>query len=157
VTGPGRGSTSCVGQVEAVRTEDGMPLRLGDLDWAGALQGPFHPSPSSWADQYLREISGDGVDFGLPRSFGGRITTVVAWSRILADREIVCAFNNDPGASRTVWVTVDAGLNDAVAAYGYDHSSEPGAIGTTTPVEPRNGRAIEVRLPPAGFAVLSPR
>jgi glycosidase len=107
--------------------------------------------------QYLREISGDGVDFGLPRSFGGRMTTVVAWSRILADREIVCAFNNDPVAARTAWVTVDAGLNGGVAAYGYDHCSDPRAVGTTTPVESRNGRAIEVTLPAAGFAVLSPR
>lgn len=107
--------------------------------------------------QYLREISGDGVDFDLPRSFGGRMATVVAWSRILADREVVCAFNNDPFAARAAWVTVDAGLNRVVAAYGYDHSSDPGAVGTTTPVESRNGRAIEVQLLPAGFAVLSPR
>jgi glycosidase len=107
--------------------------------------------------QYLREISGDGVDFGLPRFFGSRMTTIVAWSRILADREVVCAFNTDTAGSRTAWVTVDAGLNDAVTAYGYDYSSDPAAVGTTTPVEARNGRAIEVRLPPAGFAVLSPR
>jgi len=107
--------------------------------------------------QYLREISGNGVDFGLPRSFGGRMTTVVAWSRILADREVVCAFNNDPAAARTAWVTVDAGLNATVATYGYDHSSDPGTVGTTAPVESRNGRAIEVQLPAAGFAVLSPR
>ena len=85
------------------------------------------------------------------------MTRVVAWSRILADREIVCAFNNDPVAARTAWVTVDAGLNGGVAAYGYDHCSDPGAVGTTTRVESRNGRAIEVTLPAAGFAVLSPR
>ena len=60
-------------------------------------------------------------------------------------------------AARAAWVTVDAGLNRAVAAYGYDHSSDPGAVGTTTPVESRNGRAIEVQLLPTGFAVLSPR
>ena len=107
--------------------------------------------------QYLREISGNGIDFGVPRAFGGRLTTVVAWSRILADREVVCAFNTDPVAARTAWVTVDAGLNRAVAVYGYDHSSDPGAVGTTTPVESRNGRAIRVELPPAGFAVLSRR
>ncbi|MET0764623.1 MAG: alpha-amylase family glycosyl hydrolase [Blastococcus sp.] len=107
--------------------------------------------------QYLREISGNGIDFGVPRSFGGRLTTVVAWSRILADREVVCAFNTDPVAARTAWVTVDAGLNRAVTFYGYDHSSDPAAVGTTTPVESRNGRAIRVELPPAGFVVLSRR
>jgi hypothetical protein len=30
-------------------------------------------------------------------------------------------------------------------------------VGITTPVESRNGRAIEVQLLPAGFAVLSPK
>jgi glycosidase len=104
--------------------------------------------------QYLREISGDGTHFGLPRSYGGRITTVVAWSRILADRELVCAVNTDTAAERTVWVTVDAELNDTTKAYVYRHSSDPRTVDTTTPVEARNGRAISVRLPPAGFAVL---
>ena len=38
--------------------------------------------------QYLREISGDGVGFALPTGFGGPVRGVVAWSRILADREV---------------------------------------------------------------------
>src|SRR3954451_9522053 len=45
--------------------------------------------------QYLREISGDGSKFGLSPIFGGRIRSLVAWSRILAGREIVCAVNTD--------------------------------------------------------------
>ena len=37
--------------------------------------------------QYLREISGDGVGFGLPTRIGdGPIRAVVAWSRILDRR-----------------------------------------------------------------------
>ncbi len=106
--------------------------------------------------QYLREISGDGVHFGLPRILGGRMTTVVAWSRILADREVVCAFNTDTVAARRAWVTIDAGLNDATAAYTYRYHSDPGIVGTSTAVAARNGRAIDVGLPPAGFAVLCP-
>ena len=34
--------------------------------------------------QYLREISADGTHFGVPRILGGRMASVVAWSRILA-------------------------------------------------------------------------
>jgi glycosidase len=104
--------------------------------------------------QYLREISGDGRHFGLPQAFGGRLTTVVAWSRILADREVVCAFNTDTTAARTAWVTIDAGLNDVTRAYVYRHHPDAGVLGTATSVEARNGRAVTVSLPPAGFAVL---
>ena len=57
--------------------------------------------------QYLRQVSGDGVSFGYPTSFGGsRIRSIVAWSRILADREVLCAINNDPDTTRSAWVTV---------------------------------------------------
>jgi glycosidase len=106
--------------------------------------------------QYLREISGDGVHFGLPRSSGGRLATVVAWSRILADREVVCAVNTDTAAERTAWVTVDARLNDTTAAFVYRHHRDPAVVGTASPVEARNGRAVSVRIPPAGFVALSP-
>jgi glycosidase len=30
-----------------------MPVRLDDIEWAEALAGTVHPSPSSWADQVL--------------------------------------------------------------------------------------------------------
>jgi Alpha amylase, catalytic domain len=64
-------------------------------------------------DQYLRPISGDGIHFGLSRKFGGRMPSVVPWSRIFLDTETVCAINTDPGSARAAWVTVDAGLHRA--------------------------------------------
>ena len=45
--------------------------------------------------QFLREISGDGVNFGVPQRMGDRMLSVVAWSRIFDDREIVLALNTD--------------------------------------------------------------
>ena len=106
--------------------------------------------------QYLRQISGDGVGFGFPRSFNGRITSIVAWSRILATREIVCAVNTDPSSWQTAWVTIDAGLNGVGDRFMYRHRSD-GAAGTITQVAPLNGFAIQVSVPPAGVAVLVPR
>src|SRR3954451_5441787 len=81
--------------------------------------------------QYLREISGDGAAFGFPRSFDGRIRSLVAWSRILATREVVCVVNTDPGAWLTAWVTVDAGLHAVGDRYAYRHRSDgvPGTVG----------------------------
>ncbi|MDP5181566.1 alpha-amylase family glycosyl hydrolase [Blastococcus sp. BMG 814] len=106
--------------------------------------------------QYLREISGDGVHFGLPRSGGERMTTVVAWSRILADREVVCAINTDPRSERNAWATVDAGLHRDGSGFTYLYHPTPGVSGTATSVETRNGRAVHISLPPAGVAVLGP-
>ncbi len=104
--------------------------------------------------QYLRPISGDGLGFGLPRRIGdGRMTSVVAWSRLLNDEEVVCAVNTDVDAERTAWVTVDAQINTGTTTFDYlftsDESARPAA-----PVESRNGRAVLVTVPPAGFVVL---
>ena len=107
--------------------------------------------------QYLRPISGDGIHFGLPQRVGGRITSIVAWSRILADREVICAINTDTAAERTAWVTVDADLHAVDDDYIYAYSTDPAAIRTTIPVKARGGRAINITLPAAGVAILTPR
>jgi glycosidase len=105
--------------------------------------------------QYLRQISGDGVGFGFPRSFGGRITSIIAWSRILATREIVCAVNTDPVSWQTAWVTIDAGLHEVGDRFVYRHRSD-GAAGTIAHVAALNGLAVQVSVPPAGVALLIP-
>ena len=102
--------------------------------------------------QYLREISGDGQQFGLPTGFGGRVRSVVGWSRILADRELLCAINTDPAASHAAWVTVDAGLHRPGDRLACLHHSGSGPHDPVT-VEPRNGTAVFLALPPGGFAV----
>jgi glycosidase len=51
--------------------------------------------------QYLREISGDGQHFGLPHMIGNEIRSVVPWSRIFSDQELLVAMNTDPDQPRT--------------------------------------------------------
>ncbi len=104
--------------------------------------------------QYLRPISGDGMGFGLPRRLGDRMTSVVAWSRLLNDEEAICAINTDTAAARTSWVTVDADIHARTATFTYRYSSDPAAIGTQAPVEALNGRAVFVTVPAAGFVIL---
>ena len=107
--------------------------------------------------QYLRPISTDGSTFFLPRRSGaGRLTSLVGWSRILADREILVVINTDVETQRAAWVTVDAGLHDAGDLYRYVHNSEATMIGTSTAVVAANGRAVEVRVPAGGVAILAP-
>ncbi len=103
--------------------------------------------------QYLREVSGDGVGFGLPEPQGkDRIHSVVAWSRTLDGREIVVAINTDPDIPTTAWVTVDGtihGVGDTMRCAYCPGEENPCEV----KVEPRNGLAIKVTLPPGGVAV----
>jgi glycosidase len=102
--------------------------------------------------QYLREISGDGVHFGLPTGFGDRVRSIVAWSRILADRELLCAINTDPATPQTAWVTIDAGLHREGDQLTCLHHTQPGPH-APLPVTSHNGKAVLLTLPPGGFAV----
>lgn len=105
--------------------------------------------------QYLREISGDGITFGLPGMVGGVIRSVVPWSRIFNDREVLLAVNTDFGGVRMAWVTIDAGLHAPGSHVTCVYSTDPTHIGSQLRVEARNGRAVVVTLPPAGFAIYS--
>jgi glycosidase len=103
--------------------------------------------------QYLRPISGDGTDFGLPAMIGGQIRSVVPWSRIFADQEVLVAINTDGRAPRTAWVTVDDTLQRAGDRLRCLYSSDPAQLGKDVTVEPRNGKAVLLTVPPAGVVV----
>ncbi|KAH6722934.1 alpha-amylase [Leptodontidium sp. MPI-SDFR-AT-0119] len=105
--------------------------------------------------QYLREISGDGVHFGLPYRMGDRIKSVVAWSRIIDNVEVLCALNTDEANVSSAWITVDSGIHPSGSVlknlYVY-----PAGQGTQTSVtvETRNGRSVvQLTVPPAGFVI----
>ncbi|GID27858.1 alpha-amylase family glycosyl hydrolase [Paractinoplanes brasiliensis] len=103
--------------------------------------------------QYLREISGDGVSFGLPRVLGDRMLSVVPWSRLFAGAEVVAAINTDPDHPRTAWVTVDDDLHSPGDSLTCQFSTDPADEGRRARVEARNGKAVELTVPPAGFVV----
>lgn len=107
--------------------------------------------------QYFRPISEDGINFWYPeRIGGGRMTSIVAWSRILARREVVCAINTDCVSRRTVWVTVDAGLHSVGDTFQCVYSTDQGRQGLRIAVEERNGLAIRIDVAPAGFVIMAP-
>jgi hypothetical protein len=101
--------------------------------------------------QFLRPISGNGVDFGVPEAIGGRLRSVVPWSRIFDDREVLLAVNTDARESRAAWVTVDDGLNPAGSRLPCLYSTDEGQLGKEVTVERRNGKAVLLTVPPAGF------
>ncbi|HXJ80221.1 MAG TPA: alpha-amylase family glycosyl hydrolase, partial [Candidatus Methylomirabilis sp.] len=103
--------------------------------------------------QYLRQISGDGRDWGFPQRLGDRMRSIVAWSRLFDDEEVLCAINTDPDSAATAFVTVDDDLHAAGSQLTCLYSIDATEIGRTVTVEPRNGKAISLTVPPAGFVV----
>jgi glycosidase len=103
--------------------------------------------------QFLRAISGDGVHFGHPKMLDGRIRSVIAWSRIFNDHEILLALNTDPEHATTAWVTIENELHEPNQSLICLYSSDAAQIGQSVRVEARNGKAIELTVPAAGFVI----
>jgi glycosidase len=103
--------------------------------------------------QFLRQISGDGVNFGFPAIRGGRMLSIVAWSRIFNDNEMLCAINTDPDHAKAAFVTLDDGLHVAGDSVTCLYSTNQVDIGLTLLVEARNGKSVPLTVPPAGFVV----
>jgi glycosidase len=103
--------------------------------------------------QYLREISGDGAGFGLPRRIDRRMRSVVPWSRIFNDHEVLVAINTDPDRAQSAWVTVDDHLHRAGEPLTCLHSTDAGQMGQQVSVVAKNGKAVLLTVPPAGFVL----
>jgi len=105
--------------------------------------------------QYLREISdfGEPGSFGLPHMIGGQIRSVVPWSRLFDNQEILLAINTDADNARVAWVTIDATLHGATDVMECLYSTDPAQIGTTTRVKARNGQAVHILVPAGGFVM----
>ncbi len=103
--------------------------------------------------QYLREVSGTDEVFHFPQPIGGELRSVIAWSRIFAEKEYLCAVNTDPHHELTVWVTVDHGLNQPGEKMTCLFSTEKNQKGIETEVAAKNGSAIQITVPPAGFVI----
>ena len=105
--------------------------------------------------QYLRPISGDGTSFGYPHRLGNDpIQGLIAWSRILGDKEILCVMNTHPTATTQAWVIVDSFLHPAGRTMRYFYSTDATQVGTVITAESRNGSALRLTIPAAGFAML---
>ncbi|BAY45936.1 alpha-amylase [Scytonema sp. HK-05] len=103
--------------------------------------------------QYLRAISGDGQNFGLPEMIGGQIRSVVPWSRVFSLKEMLLAINTDYYQPQTAWVTLDNQLHNEGDLLKCIYSTDKEQIGKQIPVESRNGKSIKITVPAAGFII----
>ncbi len=105
--------------------------------------------------QYLREISDSGEpgSFGLLHMIGGQIRSLVPWSRIFNNREILLAINTDADSAQAAWVTIDNALHSEQGTLTCLYSTDPVQVGTVVNIEPRNGKAVKISVLAGGFVV----
>jgi glycosidase len=106
--------------------------------------------------QYLREISGDGSAFGFPRVVRNRMRSIVPWSRLFTDQEVLLAINTDAESPTTAWVIVDNDLHALGDHLTCLYSTTAEEVGTSIEVQDvKDGSAKAVRLtvPSAGFVI----
>lgn len=104
--------------------------------------------------QYLREISKDGKKFYIPQKLGGKMLSVVSWSRIFNNEEIIVAVNTDIKNASTVWINIDIS-NENNSNKKYLFSTSSAQIGTTTKVKFLQLRkVISIKVPAGGVVVL---
>jgi glycosidase len=105
--------------------------------------------------QYLRQVSATGNEgeFFYPQPVNGELRWVVAWSRIFAETECLCAINTSLDQELTVWVVVDHQLNPPGSRMHCVFSGSEEQVGSETEVIPVCGSAVKITVPPGGFVV----
>jgi len=108
--------------------------------------------------QYLRETSFLGRPFAIPGA-----GELVAWSRVLLDREVVVALNTNGSSPRGAEVTVDSTLQQGRPALAVlyrgdwnDAKLKTAPNDETLPLQSRDDRTtVRIDLPAAGMAILA--
>ncbi len=93
------------------------------------------------------------MNFGFPFIMGDRMRSLVAWSRLFLEEEILLAVNTDPGRASSAWVTIDDALHRADGGLTCLYSTKSADIGGRVQVAPRNGKAVRLSVPAGGFAM----
>jgi glycosidase len=120
--------------------------------------------PLRYGRLYFREISGNGTDFGLSTGAHG----VIAFSRILSDREVLVIANTDGSNAFNGRVLVDIDLSRTARTYNIAYSNAGSAGAQTTGIAAGNiysgGQAtasqiasLPVSLAPWEVQILSPQ
>jgi len=105
--------------------------------------------------QYLRPVSESGRDgeFYYPQPVNGELHWVIAWSRIFAGSESLCAINTDTERELTLWIVVDSAIHAAGSTMNCLFSTDALQLGRSVSVMPIEGSAVQITVPAAGFVV----
>ena len=104
--------------------------------------------------QYLRAISGDGVNFGLPAVLGGRMRAVVPWTRHFDDQNLLLALNTDPDQPASAWVALDPRFHAPGVVLTCIFSTDAALQGQQISVQSSGERSsVHMTVPAAGFVI----
>ncbi|MBN1279702.1 MAG: alpha-amylase [Chlorobiaceae bacterium] len=105
--------------------------------------------------QYMRQVSatGNDGDFYYPQLIDGTMHWIVAWSRIFAGRESLCAVNTDAAQPLSVYIVVDSTIHPPGSILRCLYSSAEGQQHDDVAVEARQGSSVRITVPAAGFVV----
>jgi glycosidase len=99
---------------------------------------------------YFREVSGNGVDFGLPQAH----PCTLAFSRLLAHDEVLVAYNTSPTEARADYVIVDSDVAARGGRLRFLFGGQ-GELPVRRHPDPGNGsRFVQLPLEPMQFVVL---
>jgi glycosidase len=106
--------------------------------------------------QALHHISGDGVTFGLPHRLGERMRSLVSWSRLFADQEVLVAMNTDEAEPVTTYSTVAPTFRaegDQFHLLFWHSPKQAAQPPSSLTVERRGPLAVRMTVPPGGFVI----
>jgi glycosidase len=107
--------------------------------------------------QTLHRVSGDGVTFSLPHRLSDRMRSLVSWSRLFIDQEVLIAMNTDEAQPVTAYSTVAPTFRVEGDQFHLIFWHAPKSAAPPPPtltVENSSGLlAVRMTLPPAGFAI----
>ena len=86
---------------------------------------------------------------------GKEIRSVVPWSRLFDDREILLSINTDYSSSRTAWVRIENDLHREGESLTCLYSTDPAQIGQKVTIKQAREKikAVVLSVPPAGFVI----
>lgn len=117
----------------------------------GEIAGVFRAQPAlRFGRMYFREVSGNGRDFGLPQGH----PCTLAFSRLLADDEVLVAYNTSTTERRRDFVVVDSGLHKGSDEMRFLYGGH-GTVNVETHPDPNNpSRFVQLELDPMQFVIL---
>ncbi|KAA0992125.1 alpha amylase C-terminal domain-containing protein [Dyadobacter aurulentus] len=123
-----------------------------DSSFMESLQFVIRACPAlQFGDCHWRTISENGTDFMLPEDAENLPAHVIAWSRILDGKELLCAVNLHRQQQCVVYVTIDYDLQ--VSNSKLNRLFGPDNTPTELNVEDRNGKCVRLTIPPDSLVI----
>ncbi len=126
--------------------------------FASALLKFRHHHPTVvHGQQQLLEISGDGVNFGVPQMLGGQLKGVIPWVRYDDQQLLLCAINTNPHHESEAWIKLGSLWKSPLKSLTYLFSTKQSQLGKSINFDDETEigtNVLRVCIPAAGCVIL---